>query len=141
MSTKFLVGSLAFVLLTAAGLTFASDEIDNVISRLMLSHRSNNILVPLAQSVISSSGRATPSYADCGVANDKAESKIIGGEETAPNEFPWQATLMVKSNYGTNTCGGSLIADRWILTSASCLESWLPEPGYESKIKRPFNIF
>ncbi|EFX82342.1 hypothetical protein DAPPUDRAFT_241460 [Daphnia pulex] len=128
MSTKFLVGSLALVLLTAAGLTFASDEVDNVISRLMLSHRNNNILAPLAQSGISSSGRATatPSYADCGVANDRAESKIIGGEETAPNELPWQAILVVKSESDesdeTHQCGGSLIADRWILTSASCLE-------------------
>jgi hypothetical protein len=140
MSTKFLVGSLAFVLLTTAGLTFASNEVDNVISRLMLSHQNNNILTPLTQSQISSSGRA--SYADCGVANDKVTSKIIGGGETAPNEFPWQAILVVKSESDesdeTHQCGGSLIADRWILTSASCLEG---PPGYESKIKRQSYIF
>jgi hypothetical protein len=138
MSAKFLVGSLALVLLTTAGLTFASDEVDNVMSRLMLSHQ-NNILSPLAQSGISSSGRATPSYAECGVANEMATSKIIGGGETAPNEFPWQAILLVvKSNNETNSCGGSLIADRWILTSASCLE--VP-PGYESKNKSQFYTF
>ncbi|XP_046640973.1 elastase-1-like [Daphnia pulicaria] len=133
MSTKFLVGSLSLVLLMAAGLTFASDEVDNVMSRLMLSHRNNNILTPLAQSGISSSGRATatPSYADCGVANDKAESKITGGEKTAPNEFPWQAILVVKSESDeTHQCGGSLIADRWILTSVSCLEG---PPGQKLK--------
>jgi hypothetical protein len=123
----------------AAGLTFASDEVDNVISRLMLSHRNNNILAPLTQSQISSSGRA--SYADCGVANDKAESKTTGGEKTVPNEFPWQAILVVKSESdGTFHCGGSLIADRWILTSASCLEPWWL-PGYESKIKSQFYTF
>jgi hypothetical protein len=125
----------------AAGLTFASDEVDNVMSRLMLSHRNNNILTPLAQSGISSSGRATatPSYADCGVANDKAESKITGGEKTAPNEFPWQAILVVKSESDeTHQCGGSLIADRWILTSVSCLEG---PPGYESKKKDNLTFF
>jgi V8-like Glu-specific endopeptidase len=129
MSTKFLVGSLSLVLLMAAGLTFASDEVDNVISRLMLSHRNNNILAPLAQSGISISSRATatPSYAECGVANDEMTSK---SPETLPNEFPWQAILQVVNSLETHFCGGSLIADRWILTSASCLEA---PPGYESK--------
>ena len=68
----------------------------------------------------------TPSFAVCGVAN--GNGKIYGGNETEPNEFPWQAFLKVdwigKDNTTANAssyCGGSLIADRWILTSASCL--------------------
>ena len=68
----------------------------------------------------------TPSFAVCGVAN--GNGKIYGGNETEPNEFPWQAVLKVdwigKDNTTANAssyCGGSLIADRWILTSASCL--------------------
>ena len=49
----------------------------------------------------------------------------ITGEQTTPNEFPWQAILLVrkKDNGNLNSvfCGGTLIADEWILTSASCL--------------------
>jgi secreted trypsin-like serine protease len=66
------------------------------------------------------------SFADCGVANDvnrMADGKIVGGVETAPNEFPWQAYLQVElENGGTYRpkCGGSLISERWILTSAYC---------------------
>ena len=65
------------------------------------------------------------SYSDCGVANVNASGKVYGGNETAPNEFPWQALLLVdKSISGRNSnefCEGALIGDRWILTSASCM--------------------
>ena len=65
------------------------------------------------------------SYSDCGVANVNKSGKIYGGNETAPNEFPWQALLLVdKSISGRNSsefCEGALIGDRWILTSASCM--------------------
>jgi secreted trypsin-like serine protease len=49
------------------------------------------------------------------------DGKISGGVETAPNEFPWQAYLQVElENGATSDCGGSLISERWILTSAGC---------------------
>jgi secreted trypsin-like serine protease len=65
------------------------------------------------------------SFADCGVANDvnrTVDGKIVGGVETAPNEFPWQALLQVEMENGDTSrfCGGSLISERWILTSAGC---------------------
>jgi secreted trypsin-like serine protease len=69
--------------------------------------------------------QSSSSYSDCGVANVNASGKIYGGNETAPNEFPWQALLLVdKSISGRNSsefCEGALIGDRWILTSASCM--------------------
>jgi secreted trypsin-like serine protease len=65
------------------------------------------------------------SFADCGVSNDvnrMADGKIAGGVETAPNEFPWQAYLQVEMENGdTYNCGGSLISERWILSSATNL--------------------
>jgi secreted trypsin-like serine protease len=64
-------------------------------------------------------------YSECGVANTKSNSdtsRIVGGEETAPNEFPWQALIKVEMTNGENVlCGGSLIADQWILTAAHCI--------------------
>ena len=69
--------------------------------------------------------QSSSSYSDCGVANVNASGKVYGGNETAPNEFPWQALLLVdKSISGRNSsefCEGALIGDRWILTSASCM--------------------
>jgi hypothetical protein len=64
------------------------------------------------------------SFADCGVANDvnrMADGKIVGGVETAPNEFPWQAYLQVEMESGKiYSCTGSLVSERWILTAAAC---------------------
>jgi hypothetical protein len=68
----------------------------------------------------------TPSYSygDCGVTNlmDEGTDRIVGGVQAIPNEFPWQAFVKVETNAGNiYYCGGSLIADRWILTSARCV--------------------
>jgi hypothetical protein len=70
--------------------------------------------------------RTTPSYSygGCGVANlmDGETDRIVGGVQAIPNEFPWQAFVKVETNAGIiYYCGGSLIADRWILTSARCV--------------------
>jgi secreted trypsin-like serine protease len=66
---------------------------------------------------------------DCGMANENG--KLYGGNETEPNEYPWQALLLVFIEYRSASgkkvvapsefCGGTLIDDRWILTSANCL--------------------
>ena len=70
--------------------------------------------------------QSSSSYSDCGVANVNASGKVYGGNETAPNEFPWQALLLVDKSIsgGRNRsefCEGALIGDRWILISASCM--------------------
>ncbi len=58
---------------------------------------------------------------DCGMV-DSISRRIVGGAETQPNEFPWQAFLQVEMESGNAyACGGTLIADRWILTAARCL--------------------
>ena len=98
------------------------------LSQLILQKK--NYIAPRAENpttISTPTTTQTPSFAVCGVAN--GNGKIYGGNETEPNEFPWQAVLKVDWIIGTgNTtanvssyCGGSLIGDRWILTSASCL--------------------
>uniref|UniRef100_A0A8C3HLP3 Peptidase S1 domain-containing protein n=1 Tax=Chrysemys picta bellii TaxID=8478 RepID=A0A8C3HLP3_CHRPI len=42
--------------------------------------------------------------------------KIIGGYECSPHSQPWQVSL----NTGYHFCGGSLIADQWVLSAAHC---------------------
>ncbi|CAK1540395.1 unnamed protein product [Leptosia nina] len=46
------------------------------------------------------------------------ETRIVGGQEAADGEFPYQVSLR---RYGTqHFCGGSIIASQWILTAAHC---------------------
>nr|XP_034974631.1 trypsin-like [Zootoca vivipara] len=41
--------------------------------------------------------------------------KLLGGYPCLPHSQPWQAYLT-----GTYTCGGTLIADSWVVTAAHC---------------------
>lgn len=50
--------------------------------------------------------------------------RIIGGDDTAPGEFPW--TVSIKLN-GQPICGGSLIDRQWILTAAHCVVGYNPK--------------
>ncbi|KAI4470376.1 chymotrypsin-related [Holotrichia oblita] len=49
------------------------------------------------------------------------QSRIVGGEDTMPNEFPYQAALFLELEADTGFCGGSLISEKYILTAAHCV--------------------
>lgn len=61
-----------------------------------------------------------PSDCECG---RRSGSRIVGGEEATPNEWPWQAALRFVSN-GEVFCGASLVLDSWLVTASHCVEQF-----------------
>lgn len=57
-------------------------------------------------------------FSDCGV-QETATHRIVGGAHSVEGEWPWQASLQVR---GHHLCGGTLIADRWVITAAHCFQ-------------------
>jgi len=55
----------------------------------------------------------------CGIA--QRATKIVGGQETEVNEWPWQVG-MVWSGSSSVFCGATVISDEWILTAAHCTD-------------------
>ncbi|KAG8518592.1 Transmembrane protease serine 2 [Galemys pyrenaicus] len=64
----------------------------------------------------------------CGVSSKTSrQSRIVGGSNAAPGEWPWQVSLHVQ---GIHVCGGSIITPDWIITAAHCVEAPLNNPSY-----------
>eukprot|EP00795_Rhopilema_esculentum_P004718 gene4718-21013_t len=61
----------------------------------------------------------------CGL---RATSRIVNGNTSQPNSWPWQAQLAYKRY--SHICGGSLIHPQWVLTAAHCVEDDLAASGY-----------
>ncbi|EDL13401.1 mCG19991, isoform CRA_a [Mus musculus] len=52
-------------------------------------------------------------------------SRVVGGQEATPNTWPWQVSLQVlSSGRWRHNCGGSLVANNWVLTAAHCLSNY-----------------
>jgi len=49
-------------------------------------------------------------------------ARIIGGADATPNTYPWIVSVQNKAE-GEHFCGASLIAEKYVLTAAHCIES------------------
>ena len=61
----------------------------------------------------------------CGVSRPSTGGggkRVVGGVETAPNEYPWQVALLYNSKPAPY-CGGSLLSSRVVMTAAHCVYS------------------
>lgn len=74
---------------------------------------------------------------NCGRITD---TKIIGGNRTSINEFPWMALIAYDIGRPNPEfrCGGTVISSRYVLTAAHCVTT-LPA-GKSSERKRAFGI-
>ncbi|XP_044133425.1 ovochymase-1 [Bufo gargarizans] len=50
-------------------------------------------------------------------------NRIVGGEESCPNCWPWQVMIKYQERF---QCGGVILSPQWILTAAHCLPSFDP---------------
>ncbi|XP_044726943.1 brachyurin-like [Chrysoperla carnea] len=46
--------------------------------------------------------------------------RVVGGQEAAKNQFPYQVGLYVDLGYGTAFCGATLISKKFAMTAAHC---------------------
>lgn len=62
-------------------------------------------------------------------ASANENSFITGGEKVNKGNFPWQVRVLDSGDDRSGFCGGSIIAPKWILTAAHCLEDYFSEGG------------
>jgi len=69
---------------------------------------------------IFSLGPETVHSSKCGLKNSpmRGQTRIINGQESKVNEWPWMVSLQVGNQ---NRCGGAVIGKRWIITTGFCL--------------------
>ncbi|KAJ7393867.1 Chymotrypsin-like elastase member 3B [Desmophyllum pertusum] len=60
-------------------------------------------------------------------------SRVIGGVDATPGNWPWQIALL-RGSSKSFSCGGSLIAPDWIVTAAHCIARGQPGSYYTIRL-------
>lgn len=55
---------------------------------------------------------------ECGIRPLVKSSRIVGGTNATFGEWPWQ--VLIQDSNPNNFCGGVLISQKFIITTASC---------------------
>lgn len=61
-----------------------------------------------------------PPSSECGLVNRR--TRIVGGEVTQENEYPWLVGLSDVSGSNRPFCGGSVYTSVWVITASHCVE-------------------
>ncbi len=75
-----------------------------------------------------SAALAQQSTFNCLTPSRQATARIVGGQTTSYNQFPWQVSIGAKGRgtYDAHFCGGVLIGARWVVTAGHCVYAFGP---------------
>jgi secreted trypsin-like serine protease len=65
------------------------------------------------------------------LAEDTDTEMVVGGSVAPEGKYPWQVRLYTSMDDSKGRCGGTIVADQWVLTAAHCA---VAEPNATSKV-------